>query len=39
MTMSVFSFLRLVSVCGAAFLGSSCLPMLGAGQELAGSKK
>ena len=37
MTMSVFSFLRLVSVCGAALMGSSCLPMFGAGQVLAGS--
>lgn len=37
MTMSVFPFLRLVSVCGAALMGSSCLPMFGAGQVLAGS--
>ena len=37
MTISVFPFLRLVSVCGAALMGSSCLPMFGAGQVLAGS--
>jgi len=37
MTMSVFPFLRLVSVCGAALMGSSCLPMFGAGQVLASS--
>lgn len=37
MTMSVFPFLRLVSVCAAALMGSSCLPMFGAGQVLAGS--
>lgn len=37
MAISVFPFLRLVSVCGAALMGSSCLPMFGAGQVLVGS--
>ena len=37
MTISVFPFLRLVSVCGAALMGSSCRPMFGAGQVLVGS--
>lgn len=36
MTLSVCLFLRAAVVCGAALLCSSCLPMLGAGQMLAG---
>ena len=37
MTFSVCPFLRLAAVCGGALLCSSCLPMLGTGQMLAGS--
>lgn len=38
MFLSLFPFLRAAAVCGAALLCVSCLPMLGAGQMLAGSR-
>ncbi len=38
MILSVCPFLRLAAVCGAFLLCSSCLPMLGSGQVLAGGR-
>lgn len=38
MMLSVCPFLRLAAVCGAFLLCSSCLPMLGTGQMLAGGR-